>query len=424
MTTITAIKASLMIDAKGGPAVRDPLLIVRDRKIAEIRAGREMEIPSGARLVDLTGLTIMPGMMDLHLHMAAPNAQDYENTDSAHLVRSDADMILDSAKNARLMIEAGFTTVRDLDWISPRGRNFCAELAALRDSIAAGKIPGPRMLVGGFTHVTASHFDRNIPRNFERDAMFLANGPWAMRGLTRLNVRNGADIIKTCISGGTGTFDCTDDILDRNIHIDELKALVDEAHAWRRVVAAHAHSPNAVRMALEAGVDTIEHCVLTDDDAVERLAKSKKYVIPTLAFREQSVIEKRRERGTPEFVIQQMLEKRDVSNETFQRYFKAGVRIAMGTDTHVDPPFGENARELEIYVALGMSQMQAIQTATKNAADAIGLSDQLGTLEVGKLCDLIAVRGNPLEDISALRKSQAIQLVMKEGRIEIDRRHG
>jgi len=420
--TATAIKAGTMIDATGAQPVKNVVLIVENGRIQEIRRGDKPEVPSGAKLVDLSGFVVTPGLMDIHLHMAAPSASDYPNTDSAHIVRTDADMLIDTTKNARVMLEAGFTTVRDLDWLSAAGRNFCSELASLRDAIALGKVPGPRMIVGAFTHTTASHFDRNLPRNFHRDPMYVADGPWEIRKLTRLNFRNGADHIKTCISGGTGTFDCRDHIMDRNIHIDELKALVDEAHAYRRLAAAHAHTPNAVRMALEAGIDIIEHCVMTDDDAVQRLAESKKYCVPTLAFREESVIQKRRERGTPEFVIQQMLEKRDISNETFKRYFKAGVKIAMGTDTHVDPPFGENAREIEIYASLGMTNMQALQTATRNAADALQMLDQLGTLEKGKLCDLIAINGNPLDDIGIFRKPGAIQVVMKEGEIAIDRR--
>jgi len=243
-----------------------------------------------------------------------------------------------------------------------------------------------------------------------------------MRRLTRLNFRNGADLIKTCISGGLGTFDCSENSLDRNIHIDELKAMVDEAHAFRRPVAAHCHTPDSVRMAIEAGVDTVEHCVLTDDDAVSRLATSGKYVIPTLAIREGSVIERKRARGIPDFVIQMFIEKREVCFETFRRYFKAGVRFAMGTDTHVDPPFGENAREIQIYVELGMTPQRAIQTATRNAADALGLLEQLGTVEKGKEADILAIAGNPLDDIGILRNTDAMRLVLKRGRILVDRR--
>ena len=423
--SIRAIKGGLLIKGTDDPSIQNPIVIVSNGSIEDVGSAPALKIPAGAETLDLGQAVLMPGMMDLHLHMAAPNAQDYDNTDLAHVIRSPAEMLLDAAKNARLLLEAGFTTVRDLDWISGDGRNFCADLSSLREAIASGKLPGPRMVVAGFTHITGSHFDRIIPRNVERQTAYFGDGPWAMRRLARMNFRNGADLLKTCISGGTGTFDCTEHVDDRNIHIDELKAIVDEAHAFRRTVAAHCHTPDSVRMALLADVDTIEHCVFTDDDAIDKLASSGKYVVPTLAFREESVIEQRRARGTPDFVIEQMLEKRDISYETFQRYLKAGIRIAMGTDTHVDPPFGENAREIEIYARLGMTPLQAIQTATRNAADALGLSGTLGTVEKGKIADLIAIDGNPLEDVSLLRDRSRIQIVMKSGKIVIDRRqHG
>ena len=420
MTDVVALKGRLLIDGTEKEPIKNPLVVVENGRIAEVRGdGRP---PSGARLVDVADCVLMPGMMDLHLHTASPNAQDYPNTDLAHVIRSPAQTVLDAANNCRRLIEAGFTTIRDLGWLIPEGRNFTTDLAALRDSIAAGKLPGPRVVVGGMTHITGGHFDNVMPPNVERIPAYVADGPWEMRRLVRLNLRNGADLIKTCISGGTGTFVSTEHVMDRNLHIDELRAIVDETHAFRRLVAAHCHTPDSVRMALDAGVDTIEHCVLTDEDAIARLAASGKYVVPTLAFRETSIIESRRARGIPEFVIQMMLEKRDISNETFRRYHKAGVRFAMGTDTHVDPPFGENAREIEIYVELGLTPLQAIQTATRNAADALGLLDQLGTVEQGKRADILAIAGNPLEDVSLLRSLDRIKLVIKEGRIAVDRR--
>lgn len=421
MNNFLILKGRWLIDGNSDKAILNPVIVIKDRRIAEVGEETRVTVPSDAEIIEAEGCSFMPAMMDTHVHMAAPNAQDYTSTNLARVIRSPAEILLDAANHARLLLEAGFTTVRDHDSIIAEGRNFCSEMASLRDAIAAGKLPGPRLIVGAFTHITGSHFDRTIPRNIQRDPTCLGDGPWGIRRLVRLNLRNGADFIKTCVAGGTGNW-APEDIHDRNITIDELKALVDEAHGWQKPVAAHCHTPESVRMALEAGVDTIEHCVLTDDDAVERLAASGKYVVPTLAFRDTSVIEARRARGVDEFVLRQMRESHEFARQTFQRYHEAGVKIAMGTDTHIDPPFGANALELEIYVNYGLSEIEAIQTATRDAADMLGLGNELGTIEKGKLADLIAVEGNPIEDISLLRQRQKIKVVVKEGNVAIDRR--
>jgi imidazolonepropionase-like amidohydrolase len=197
--------------------------------------------------------------------------------------------------------------------------------------------------------------------------------------------------------------------------------MVEEAHAFGRKAAAHCHTIPAIKMALKANVDTIEHCVFSDDETADAIAKSGKYMVPTLAFREPSVIEDRRKRGAAPFVIERMHNYLKSAHESFRRFHKAGVKFAMGTDTHVDPPFGENADELRIYVGLGLTPMEAIQTATRNAADALGRLDDLGTLEPKKLADMILVEGNPLDDIRILNNKEKIKYVIKDGSVEIDR---
>jgi imidazolonepropionase-like amidohydrolase len=382
---------------------------------------KDIETPSDSTFVDVGDCILMPGMIDAHLHLAAPNSADYKATDIAHIIRTSAEMLIDAIKHARLVLEAGLTTVRDLDWISPAG-NFCAELVALREAIAAGKVPGPRMVVGGFTHTTASHFDKIIPRNIDRTPDAVADGPWALRRLARLNLRNGADLIKTCVSGGNSTFDPYEDFFDIHLSQEELQAICDETHNYRRKVSAHCHTPVSVRMALAAGVDTIEHCVFTDDEVPALIAASDKYVVPTLLVREKRIVEARRARG----ISEQILAKREWMAEqcfdTFRRYHKAGVKFAMGTDTCVDPAFGDSAREIGMYADLGMTPMEAIQSATRNAADCIGLGADLGTLQAGKIADVIAVEGNPLEDVWVLARKDKIKMVVKDGVICIDRR--
>jgi len=200
--------------------------------------------------------------------------------------------------------------------------------------------------------------------------------------------------------------------------------MVDEAHAFGKQTAAHCHTPDSIRMALDAGVDTIEHCVFTDDDSIARVIDSGKYVIPTLAFRQQKVIDRKRARGTPDFVINEMLKMKDVANASFRKYMKAGAKLAMGTDTNVDPPFGESAYELEVYTDLGMSPMVAIQTATRNSADALGLGQDLGTIAAGKLADILVIDGDPLQDIRVLGEVERIKVVVKNGDIVVDRREG
>jgi imidazolonepropionase-like amidohydrolase len=376
-------------------------------------------VPEEAEILNASEFTVMPGMMDLHVHLAAPNIIHCKTPDIAHLSRTWSTILLTATRHAQLMLEAGFTTVRDFDLPTPSGPVNEA-MVSLKEAFANGLLVGPRLIVGGMVHITASHFDLTLPRNTWRDSGTTADGPWEFRKLVRKNVRNGVDCMKTCISGGLGTF-CDEDVWNRNVTMEELTAMVDEARAFGKMTAAHCHTADSVRMAVEAGVDTIEHCMFIDEDAIQKVVEAEKYVIPTLAFRQQKIIDRRRVRGTPEFILENMVTMRDVANDTFSRYRKAGAKFAMGTDTNVDPPFGDNAGELEVYVDLGISPMEAIQTATRNAADAVGLGDELGTVSKGKIADLIVVDGDPLKDISLLREKNRIMAVMKSGELVIDR---
>jgi imidazolonepropionase-like amidohydrolase len=416
-----AIRGQTLIDGRGGAPLQNAAVVVQSGRIVSVGAESALQIPADATWIDAGSCTLMPGLIDAHLHLAAPNSGEYRETNLAHIIRSPAEMLLDAVRHAKIMLDSGFTTVRDLDWISPSG-NFCAELVCLRESIAAGKIPGPRMIVGGFTHTTNSHFDRIIPRNLTRVSDVVGDGPWEIRKLARRNLRNGANVIKTCISGGSSTFDPYEQYFEIQLTMDELNALCEEAHNYNRMVSAHCHTPQSVRMALQAGVDTIEHCVFTDDEVPSLLAESGKYCIPTLLIRDRKITEARRARGIAEYLLQRREKLAAQCFDTFQRYCKAGVKIAMGTDNCVDPPFGQNAREIGIYVELGMKPMQALQTATRNAADAIGLGADLGTLEPGKIADIIAVNGDPLADVGILVGGTNIKLVMKDGVVAVDRR--
>jgi len=295
-------------------------------------------------------------------------------------------------------------------------------MVGLRDAIDTGILPGPRLIVGGTTVINNSHLDIILPRYCYRDPATLADGPWEMRKLARSHLRWGVDYLKTCASGGAGTMG--DKITDRDTTQEELDAVVDEGHAVGKPTACHCHTPDAVRMALKAGVDTIEHIVYTDDDAIKRLKDSGKYVIPTLAKRSLRSIRARQTVGASDEVTAKKLVIREICTESFKKYHQAGIKMACGTDLSVDPGMGENALELELYVEFGMTPMEAIMTATKNAAEAAGRQDDLGTVEPGKLADIIAVEGDPLKDIRILQDHEKIKVVMKDGVIAVDRREG
>jgi imidazolonepropionase-like amidohydrolase len=296
------------------------------------------------------------------------------------------------------------------------------EACAIRDAIEMGIVEGPRMLIAAFTTITGSHLDLIQPRAAERLGFQNADGPWELRKLARTNLLHGADVIKTCASGGGGTDKEEPDI--RNMTQVELDAIVDEAHAFHKIAAVHCFTPQAQRMALAAGADTIEHMVFSDDETIGMIKEAGVWMTPTLAHRTDHAIEIRKEIGTSKFVTDKMKKLQPSCFDTFQKMYKAGINIAMGTDMGFDPEMGTNASELAIYVDLGMKPMHALQTATRNAAKALKLERDLGTLEAGKLADVVAVNGNPLADIKCLQEKKNIQLVMKEGKVYADRRPG
>lgn len=415
---ILAIRGARLIDGRSDDVIDDPLLIVDGARIGYIGPAREHSLPREAQVIDCGRCTLMPGLIDAHVHVAAFNCLTFQNYRVATFEVSPQLQMFYSLFHAQLCFERGFTTLRDMGRGTPFG-GYTTELCALRDAINAGIVPGPRMVVSGRTMITGSHFDLlTLPRAAKREPGFTADGPWALRQLAREHIRTGCDAIKTCVSGGMAAKSDQD---VRNMTQEELDAIVDEAHAFKKPVAVHCFTADGQRMCVKAGVDTIEHMVYTDDDAIERIRDSGRYVIPTLLHRSDIAIERRREHGASQGLIAKMKEIQPYCFETFQRMHAAGIRIAMGTDTTIDPEMGENARELVLYVKLGMSSMQAIQTATRNAADALGMLSQIGTLERGKLADIIAVDGDPLSDISVLNDRDRIKLVLKEGEAYVDK---
>ena len=419
--SVKAIKAGRIIDCTGANPIENGVVVIDGKHISAVGSEKSVEIPAGAETIDASGKTVMPGMMDIHLHVGMFNNRTFKNYRVAQWEVTPQQQQMYMLFHAQLCFEMGFTTLRDMGLISSRGL-MTQETCAVRDIINAGCLDGPRMKVSGFTIMTCSHLELILPKAALRHDASTGDGPWELRRQARLAVRQGADVIKACHSGGGGTDDEEPDV--RNMTYEELEAIVDEAHALLKPCACHCFTPESQKNAVKAGVDTIEHMVFHTDETLEMIKSAGKPMVPTLLHRTDHAIDIRRDIGTPQFTLDKMKQIQPYCYETFQKAHKLGIDIAMGTDMGFEPGFGTNAHELEVYVDLGMSPMDALLTATRNAANAIGVGKQLGTLEKGKLADVLVVDGNPLENIKVLQDREKMQMVMKEGIIYIDRRPG
>lgn len=399
---VKIIKPGWLIDGISNEPLENKILIVKGERIEEITEPENYKIPENAQVIDATHCTLLPGLIDCHLHLASINACSFSNYRVGIFEVTPQLQEFYALYHAQRCFEMGFTTLRDMGRETPRG-DFTAEICAVRDSINLGLVPGPRIIACGRIVTTGSHHDLNIPRAAPRVPGATVTGPWELRERVRQFIRMGADVIKACVSGGSHAHDDPD---SRNLTQEELNAIVDEAHAFKKPCAAHCWTPQSHRMCLEAGVDTIEHMVFVDDETIDMIKSADIPVTPTLIHRTDHAINIRRKMGTSAGVLKKM--------------HRAGINIAMGTDTTMDPYMGENAMELELYVDHGMSPMEAVKTATSQAAKAVGMAKDLGTLEVGKLADFVAVEGNLLSDISALQQKKNIRLVAKAGSVFVD----
>ena len=416
---IKVIKGARLIDGNGGNAVNKPLIVIQYDRIKEVGIQGKTKIPAGAEVIDASKYTLMPGMIDLHVHIAAFNPITWNNYRVSIFEVSRGLQSYYTLFHAQLCFEMGFTTLRDQGRMLPTGQNTI-EMVALRDAINNGVLSGPRLIVCGRAVITNSHLDLTLPRAHIRVADDLvADGPWALRKMTREQLRHGADFIKTSASGGGGTDKEAPDV--RNMTQEELDAIVDESHAFHAQTSVHCFTAESHRMCVRAGVDTIEHIVFTDDETIKLIEDAQIPVVQTLLHRTDHAIESRRQSGTPEFILKKMKTIQPYTFESFKKFHQSGVKLAMGTDTGLDPEFGENAGELALYVELGMTPMEAIFLATKHAAEAVRLSDDFGTIEKGKIADILAIEGNPDRDITVLQKKDKIKMVMKAGGVFIDR---
>lgn len=412
-----AIRGARLIDGNGGAPLRDAVVVVEGSRIKAVGTWGDVPLPAGAEVIDAGACTLMPGMFDCHVHIAAYNTVSFSNYRVAMFEVSPQLQSFYTLFHAQLCFEMGFTTLRDMGRNNAHA-NFASGLCAVRDAINAGIMPGPRLYVSGRILTTGSHHDLNLPRAAPRPEGYTADGPWEVRRMARQHLRTGVDIIKVCVSGGASA---DEDGTARNITQEELDTAVDEAHAYHKTCAAHCWTPESHRMCIQAGVDSIEHMVFTEPDVVTMIREAGIPVTPTLVHRTDHAIETRRRCGSPKNVLDKMKQVQPYCFESFKRMHQAGVKIFMGTDIQYDPEIGSNAEELEVYVQLGMSPMEAIMTATRNAAQAMRLDKDLGTLEAGKLADVVAVAGDPLHDIAVLQNKDAIRLVMKEGKAYVDK---
>jgi imidazolonepropionase-like amidohydrolase len=397
----TVIRPGRALDVRTGELRANQAIVVEGEKILQVGPASEVKAADGDTTIDLPEATLLPGLIDAHTHLTFDlNSLGYQG-----LGISTAREALHGARNAKRTLEAGFTTVRNV------GANDYADIA-LRDAINDGDVIGPRMVASGpLIGITGGHCDQNLlPPAFHFQAAGVADGVEAVQHKVREVIKYGADVIKICATGGV--LSKGDDPNASQFTLEEMKAIVAEAHRLGRKVAAHAHGAQGVIWASEAGVDSVEHGHLMDDAAVATLKKNGTYLVPTL-FLGEYMLSHLEHSDVPEYSKQKMRDVAAAMQKNVKKAFDAGVKIAFGTDAAVYP-HGLNAGEFHVYVKLGMTPLAAIQTATINAADLLGWTKQVGTLEPGKWADMVAVDGDPTKDVTTL---EHVKFVMKGGAV-------
>lgn len=395
------IHAGRVLDVKTGQTLTNQAIVIENDKIVSVGPAGAAKPAAGATVIELPNATILPGLIDAHTHLTG-NPKDVGYSALGISFPREA---LIGAHNAKTTLDAGFTTVRNV------GAGGFSDVA-LRDAINDGDVPGPRMLVSGPPlGITGGHCDNNLlPFEYHATEDGVADGIAAVQHKVRENIKYGADVIKICATGGV--MSKGDDPNASQYTIEEMKAIVAEAHRLGRKVAAHAHGAQGVIWASEAGIDSVEHGHLMNDEAVATLKKNGTYLVPTLYLMDWHR-ENAAKTNLPDFIRKKMEMVSEQGQNNAKKAFAAGVKIGFGTDAAVYP-HGLNAHEFAVYVRLGMTPLQAIQTSTINDADLLGWSDKVGTLDAGKFADIIAVDGDPLKDITTL---QHVKFVMKGGEV-------
>lgn len=398
---VTYIKAGRLLDVADGRMLTDRTIVVRDDRIERTGSASSIDIPAGANVVDLSDATVLPGLIDMHVHLTGdPDAHGYKNL-AASIPRN----ALFGAANARRTLSAGFTSVRNV------GAGGYADIA-LRDAINHGDVPGPRMRVTGpALGITGGHCDNNLlPPRFESFSDGVADGPWEIRKQIRENAKYGADVTKFCATGGVlskGT-----SVGKQQYTLQEMATIVAESHQRDRKVAAHAHGTEGIKAAITAGVDSVEHASMIDDEGI-RMARDAGTFLVMDIYVDTYILETGESVGMlPESLVKERIVGQ-IQRDNFRKAHEAGVRMAFGSDAGVYP-HGINGKQFAYMVQYGMTPMEAIQAATIHAAELLGWPADVGAIEAGMYADIIGVRGNPLDDITVL---EDVRFVMKGGEI-------
>ena len=393
----TLVRAGHLLDVKTGKLLDNETIVVVGDSIQSIAATASVPAQPADTVIDLGGLTVLPGLIDVHTHLTGnPDFDPYRE-----LASTNAKETINGVVNARTTLMAGITSVRNV------GTGGFTDVD-LRDAINSGQIAGPHMLVSGPPlSITGGHCDENLlPVQYHVAADGVADGIAAVQHMVRQNIKYGADLIKICATGGV--LSKGDDPQAAQYSLEEMQAIVADAHRLGRKVAAHAHGAQGILWATQAGVDSIEHGSYINDEGIAAMKQHGTYLVPTLYLEDWMI----QSGHLPPFYHQKMVDVSAVAKSNIKRAMQAGVKIAMGTDASVYP-HGLNAHELDVYVnQLGMAPLAALQTATINAADLMGWTAKTGSLEPGKWADIIGVEKNPFDDI---RTVEDVKFVMKAG---------
>jgi imidazolonepropionase-like amidohydrolase len=398
---VTVVRAGHLVDTVAGKVLNDQTIVITGERITAVGPTGSVAVPAGAETIDLSRSTVLPGLIDAHTHLTGdPWLSGYRS-----LGVSDIRAAMFGVQSARRTLEAGFTTVRNV------GASGFGDVA-LRDAINDGEVEGPRMRVSAYPiGIQGGHCDNNLlPHDFHYTEEGVADNPWQGRAKVRQMAKFGADVIKICASGGV--LSKGDEAGAEQLTLEEMKAIVEEAHKLGRKVAAHAHGAASIRDAILAGVDSVEHGSLIDDEGI-RLAKERGTFLVMDIYNDDFILQE----GARAGMLPESLEKErkvgQLQRDNFRKAWKAGVKMAFGTDAGVYP-HGDNAKQFYYMVKYGMTPMQAIQAATISGADLLGWKDRIGSVTPGKYADLIAVSGDPLADPTELTH---VKFVMKGGAV-------
>jgi len=398
-----ALRAARLYDGKADAVVTPGLVVIDGKKIVAVGG----KAPADAEVIDLGDVTLLPGLMDAHTHLSGEMSNDWKQDELDGFKKELAQRAIEATEYARRTLLAGFTTVRDL------GSDHFIDIG-LRNAIASGKVPGPRILgAGNAIGSRGGHCDWNAGY---AEGLFkesditvgVADGPEQFRAAVRYTIKHGADVVKVCASGGV--LSLADKVDSPQLTQAELDALVDEAHALGRKAAAHAHGAEAAKRALRAGIDSIEHGTFIDDETLDLMKKKNAWLVFTPLV---CMEERMQKNGAPPQVVAKSAAAQARQDSMFKNALRKGVNLGFGSDAAVCP-HGSQLVQFAKMVSLGMKPLAAVRAATSGDAKLLGVDDRLGTLQPGKLADVIAVAGDPAKDIHAMER---VTFVMKEGAV-------